>query len=147
MRQHLSFFSRVSNTQRIDSLLILNPLFGCCSHIRRSLRHTCLLMGPQRAMLNSYPLPVEFKVNSNQMWSGPSEHEIFVLINGRSSKDNETFFEIFLQKNVQKVISNYIKVFFFHSRIPSRPGYHCAVIVPKFSSSDIHFKLIVFYSI
>lgn len=114
-------------THRTQILVTLGPLFKSWFIIRPSLRHICLFMGPQRVMLNSYILPGEFKVNSSQMWSGPSEREAFVLIGCSSAKvfGWNSVFQILLQRNVEKkkkalAISNCVKVILSESHIPCR---------------------------
>lgn len=110
-------------THRIQILVTFGPLFKSSFLIRPSLRHICLFMGPQSVMLNSYILPGEFKVNSSQMWSGPSEREAFVLISCSSAKvfGWDSVFQILLQRNVEKkalAISNCVKVILSESHIP-----------------------------
>lgn len=135
-RQHCGFFNCLnkscvltcSPTCLEEDLLrvTLCPLLESCFLIKPSVRHMCLLTGPQRAVLNSYALPGGLKVNSSQMWSGPSEREECASIRRRWAKSVKK--KILLQKKIFRnkkkkkasSVANCVKVILSESHRPCR---------------------------
>lgn len=87
----------------------------------------CLLMGPLRAMLNSYALPGGLKVNSSQMWSGPSEREECASIRRGQAKSvikkqnkNAPAEKKILREKKASAVANCVKVIPSESHRPRR---------------------------
>lgn len=106
-------------------------------------------MVPQRVMLNSCTLSVGFKVNSSLMWSGIPEHETLESSSDRFGENHLTSPKHPSEKwtLLRKVLadSKCVKISLSESHpLPVDTQIWCAVIIPRFCSSDFHLKSSLF---